>query len=461
MTLDLAIRGGAVVTESGVFHADIGIERDTIAVVAREGTLPAARRELDASGMLVLPGALDIHFHVRAPAHPERGTFVSETGAAAAGGVTTILEMPISAPCCARREVLESRKQLGLAQSLVNFGLYGAPGLLNRDEILGMADAGACGFKIFTHSAPSGREDEFLGLCLSEEHDILVALEYIKETGLLVSVHAENERLLQHFDRQVRATNRSDAAAFVASRPLIVEAMGVAQLVVLCEAVNTHVHIAHVSSAWALRIVTEGQARGLPLTAETCPHYLLFTAADLEHHGPFALIKPPLRTEADQRALWDGLRHGTLAAITTDHSPFTLDEKLRGMDDIWQATIGAPGVEALVTLVLTEALEGRITLQEAVRFICSQPARLFNLYPRKGVIQPGADADVVLYDPRWSGAIDSSRWFTRAKAIERLYNGRPVRGRVYATVVNGHVVFHEGRIVADPGTGRFVRPARL
>jgi dihydroorotase-like cyclic amidohydrolase len=250
--LDIAIHNGTLITEAGALVADLGIEHDRIAMIAQPGGLPAARRVIDASGCFVMPGAIDIHFHVRAPGHPQRGTFASETRAAAAGGVTTLLEMPISVPGCARRDIFESRKQLGLAQSLVNFGLYGAPGLLDRTEIMGMTEAGACGFKIFTHATPPGREDEFMGICLEEEDQIYRVLELVKETGRLISVHAENERLIQLFGQRLRATGRTDPAAFYQSRPPVVEAMSVAQLAVLCKAVDTHVHIAHVSCAAAL-----------------------------------------------------------------------------------------------------------------------------------------------------------------------------------------------------------------
>ena len=458
--LDIAIKGGLIVTETGVFAADVGIEQDKIALLARTGGLPPARREIDAEGLLVLPGVIDIHFHVRAPAHPARGTFASETRAAAAGGVTTILEMPISTPGCARADILEARKALGQKESLVNFGLYGAPGLLDRQEILGMAEAGACGFKVFTHATPKGREDEFLGICIEDEADIYRALEMIKETGLLVSFHAENERLIQLFEGRMRATGRKDPLAFVESRPPVVEAMSVAQLAVLCADVQTHVHIAHVSCAAALQQLQRAQAAGLPMTGETCPHYLLFTQDDMAKHGPFAMIKPPLRSANDQAALWNGILDGSLVAITTDHSPFTLAEKERGLDNIWQAAIGAPGVEALVPFVMSEALTGRISLQQAVQFICSQPARLFNLYPHKGCLLPGADADVLLYNPAGDGVIDSSRWLSKSKVTDRLYNGRPCRGGVHTTIVNGTIVFQAGQIVAEPGVGRFVRPSR-
>ncbi|MCB9139111.1 MAG: dihydroorotase family protein [Caldilineaceae bacterium] len=456
--LDIAIKGGTVASADGLFPADVGIENDQIAIVAQTGALPPARTEIVADEMLVMPGVIDIHFHVRAPSYPERGTFVTESSAAAAGGVTTVLEMPISNPCCATVDVFESRRRLGEAESLVNFGLYGAPGLLQQDEILGMAEAGACGFKIFTHAIQPGREDEFEGLCLEDESELYEVLEMVKETGLLVSFHAENERLIQLFGNRIRQTGRTDPAAFVESRPPVVEAMAVAELAVLCDAVNTHVHIAHVSSAAALDVLQRAQQAGLPMTGETCPHYLFFTAEDMDRHGPFAMIKPPLRSEADQAALWGGLLDGSLSAITTDHSPFTLAEKERGLNNIWQGAIGAPGVEALLPGVMTEALTGRLTVADAVRFLSSQPAQLFNLYPRKGVIRVGADADVVVYDPRPSGTFDSSKWFSKAKAVERLYNGRFVQGRVQTTIINGIIAYCDGAIKAEPGTGRFVRP---
>jgi allantoinase len=458
--LDLAIKGGTIVSEEGSYPADLGIEGGQIALIARSGALPPARRELNAEEMLVLPGAIDIHFHVRAPGHPERGTFETETQAAAAGGVTTILEMPISVPGCARRDILEQRRALGEARSYVNFGLYGAAGLLQRDEVLGMAEAGACGFKIFTHAAPLDRPDEFLGICIPEEDRLYRALELIRESGLLTVFHAENERLIQLFEQRVRAGGRRDPLAFAESRPPVVEAMSIAQIAVLCEAIGTPVHIAHVSGDLPLQMLRAGQARGLPMTGETCPHYLSLTLDDLARHGPFALIKPPMREPADQAALWAGLRDGSLCAITTDHSPYTLAEKERGLDDIWRGAVGAPGVELLVPFVLSRAIAGEFTLNDTVRWLSGQPARLFRLYPHKGRITVGADADLMLYDPRGSGVVDSSRWLTKARAIARVYDGMAVRGSVHSTIVNGALVYEEGRIVAEPGSGRFVRPLR-
>ena len=457
--LDIAIKGGTVVNATGSAPADVGIEDGVIAVIARSGTLPTARHEIAADDLLVMPGVIDIHFHVRAPGHPERATFASETRAAAAGGVTTLLEMPISIPGCARPDILEDRKALALSEAYINFGLYGAPGLLDRDAVMGMADAGACGFKVFTHATPPGREDEFLGICIENEADIYRALELTGETGLLTSFHAENQRMIELFADRMQASGRVDPLAFVESRPPVVEAISVAQLVALCAGTGARVHIAHVSCAAALQELQAGQARGLPISAETCPHYLFFTQKEMEAHGPFAMIKPPLRTEADQVALWNGLLDGSLMAITTDHSPFTLAEKERGIADIWKGAIGAPGVEALTPGVMTEALRGRCSLEQAVQWLCSQPAELFN-FTGKGVIRAGADADIMLYDPRQAQTLDSSTWLTQARATDRLYNGRSVQGHVDTTIVNGVVVYTNGTITANAGVGTFVRPQR-
>ncbi len=383
---------------------------------------------------------------------------MTETQAAAAGGVTTVLEMPISLPCCATLEVFESRRALGEAECLVNFGLYGAPGLLDQEEIMGMAEAGACAFKIFTHAIPPGRENEFAGLCLEDESDLCRVLEMVKETGRLLSFHAENERLIRLFGDRIRRTGRTEPAAFVESRPPVVEAMAVAELAVLCGAVDTHVHIAHVSCAAALEVLQSAQHAGLPMTGETCPTISSSPPRTWTGIGPFAMIKPPLRTEADQEALWAGLLDGSLLAITTDHSPFTLAEKERGLDDIWQGAIGAPGVEALVPGVMTEALGGRLTPELAVRFLSHQPAQLFDLYPRKGVIRAGSDADIVIYDPRASGHIDSTRWFSKAEDYRLPLQRAPCPGKVQTTLVNGQIVFDDGKILAEPGTGNFVRP---
>jgi allantoinase len=460
LIFDTLITNGRVVTETGVFDLDLALHDGKIAALLARGTPAASRERIEAQGKLVLPGAVDIHFHCRAPAYPERGDFATETRAAAAGGVTTIFEMPISKPCCATPDILRSRRALGERDAYVNFALFGAPGLLQRDDVQGMVDEGAIGFKIFMTGAPAGRNDEFEGLCLPNEEDLLQAMQLVAETGLVCTVHAENNRLLEWNTARLKAAGRNDIAAHGESRPPQVEALAVATLLTLNESVGMHLHIAHLSSKSTLEVFRHFRAAGAVATAETCPHYLVFTESDMERAGPYAKINPPLRHQADQEALWGGLRDGSLMAITTDHSPFTEEEKERARTDLWRTPPGAPGVEQLVLMALDAALCGKLELTHAVKLISTNGARRFGIYPQKGAILAGADADLVLYNPGVVTTIDRTKLFSKAKACDWLYHGMQFQGAVERTLVNGRTVFVDGQVVGEPGWGKYVRPDR-
>lgn len=456
--LDLAIVGGKVVTPLGVLNADIGIEADRIAMVAAPGALPAARTVLDATDQLVMPGAIDIHFHCRAPAHPARGDFATETRAAAAGGVTTVFEMPISKPATATVDIFRHRRALGEANVYVNFALFGAPGTLRPENVLGMAEEGAIAFKIFMHAAPPTREDEFLGLCIPNEGNLYEALRLVKETGLRCTIHAENNNLLEYRIAQLTAQGRRDVAAHLASRPPLVEALAIGEVLAIGEDLDQPIHIAHLSSRAGLEVLRRYQRAGAAATAETCPHYLLFTEAKMAEVGPYAKINPPLRTQTDIDALWEGLQEGSIVAVTTDHSPFTVEEKERARSDIWATPSGAPGVEQLVPFIMSEALRGRMSVEKAVDLVSANGAKLFNLYPQKGALMAGSDADLAIYDPRPAVRVERSKLFTKARECDRLYDGMVMQGQVTTTIVNGKIVFRDGQIVGEKGDGRFVRP---
>jgi allantoinase len=460
MKLDTLISNGDVVTERGIEAVDIGLAGGKIAGLYARATGPEAAEILDAEGQYVLPGAVDIHFHCRAPAYPQRGDFATETRAAAAGGVTTIFEMPISKPCCATGDIFRARKALGEADAYVNFALFGAPGLLDRAEIEDMAAEGAIAWKIFMTAAPAGRDDEFDGLCIPRTDDLYQALKLVAETGLVCTVHAEDNLLLEWHMAQLRAAGRNDVFAHGESRPPHVEALAIATLLTLNEQVQANLHIAHVSCAEALDMVRRFKATGSSVSAETCPHYLFFTEVDMERVGPYAKINPPLRKAADQAALWGGLADGTLMAVTTDHSPFTVEEKERARTDIWRTPPGAPGVEELVLGMMDAALGGRLSIEQAVRLISTNGARRFGIYPHKGVIAVGADADLVLYDPQETTTIREEMLFSQARACDKLYEGKQFQGRIRRTLVNGRAVFADGEIVGERGWGRFVRPDR-
>ncbi len=460
MKFDTIITGGDVVTESGIETLDVALRDGKIMALLARGSQAEADERVDASGKLVLPGAIDIHFHCRAPAYPERGDFATETRAAAAGGVTTIFEMPISKPCCARPGIFRARRQLAQANAYVNFALYAAPGLRRPEEIREMADEGAIGWKIFMTEAPAGRDDEFEGLCLPNEDELFEALKLVAETGLVCVVHAENNRLLEYLTARLIEAGRNDPEAHGDSRPPVVEALAVATLLTMNETVGANLHIAHVSSREALDMLRRFKATGSTATGETCPHYLVFTEDDMRRVGPYAKINPPLRSSDDQAAMWEGLADGSLIAVTTDHSPFTPEEKERARTDIWRTPPGAPGVEELVLTMMDAACNGRMSINKAVELISTNGAKRFGIYPHKGVIAVNADADLVIYDTTRSTTIDANRLFTKAKLCDRLYDGMTFQGRIDRTIVNGRTVFLDGKVIGEKGWGKFVRPDR-
>jgi len=457
--VDLAIINGKLLTEQGAYFGDIGVSGGQIVALAAPGALPPAGETIDAAGLLVLPGVIDIHFHARTPAYPERGDFYTESRAAAAGGVTTIFEMPISKPGCATPETFRNRRRLAEEQSIVDVALFGAPGTLNRDDVLGMAAEGAIAFKIFMHRAPLGRDDEFIGICLTEDDQLYQALALVKETGRRLVVHCESDSLLEAGLARMQAEGRTDLQAHPDSRPPVVEAVAVARLLTMAEALGAPVHVAHVSCAAALDIVRRFQRAGVDVTAETCPHYLFFDEADYLRLGPYAKINPPIRPAADRQALWQGLAEGCFSAITTDHATYLAQEKERGWQGIWLAPAGAPGVQAMLPILMTAALrDHKLPAEQVVRLVSSEPARLFGLAPRKGTLQPGADADLCLYDPQPVATLRYEDMWSQARDIDKLYLDMEFQGRVVSTFVRGRRVFHEGQILAPAGSGCFVRP---
>lgn len=458
MILDTVIVNGEVVTETGVEPLSVAIKDGKIVSLLAPNEQPDATNVIDATGKLILPGAIDIHFHCRAPAYPQRGDFATETRAAAAGGVTTIFEMPISKPCCATGDIFRMRKKLAEENCYVNFGLYAAPALLDPNEIEDMVNEGAIGFKIFMTSAPKGRDDEFEGLCLPEVADLYQALQLVAETGLVCAVHAENNQLIEWHTEQLIKAGRNDVFAHGESRPPHVEALAIATLLTLNESIGANLHIAHLSAKEPLEVFRRFKATGATATAETCPHYLFFTELDLERVGPYAKINPPLRKQADQDALWEGLADGSLMAITTDHSPFMVEEKEKARTDLWRTPPGAPGVEELLLSVMDAVAKGKLSINKAVNLISTNGAKRFGIYPNKGHLGAGADADIVIFDPSDTTIINRDMLFSQARDCDKLYEGMTFQGKVNQTIVHGKTIFKDGEILGEAGDGRFVKP---
>ncbi len=447
---DLRIINGLVVSDGVARLRDVAVDGGLLSEVAEPGSLGRARDEVDAAGCYVLPGAVDVHFHCRAPSHPSRGDFESETRAAAAGGVTTVLEMPISDPACSTPAVLRSRRDLGERTAVVNFGLFAGGAVPDAATAEALADAGAIAFKLFTTPPPRDRESEFSGLCAPTPDQVFTALEGIRSTGLTCTVHAEDEAL--------RTTLLAYGAAPAMLLSPIIEASAIAIVATIARATGTRIHFAHVTGRIALDAVRTAKAAGGDgVSAETCPHYLLFDEATVLRHGGFAKVAPRLREADDRAALWEGVCDGTIDLVASDHAPFQPGEKSSGPFE--DAPNGIPGVEMMASVILDGAARRVLSLERAVDLISSAPARRFNLYPRKGMISASSDADLCIYDPRKARVVKSADFLSRSAGSAVVYDGLTVQGRVVRTIVGGTTVFDAGRIVGS--AGGFVSPGTV
>lgn len=442
---ETVIAGGRVWSRDRLVGADIGIDDGCVARIAAR--LDGAER-VDARNLWVLPGAIDGHTHMEAPAFGlrSRDTFESGTRAAAAGGVTTLLDFTTGSAESTLTEQVHDR--VAAAQRVVvDVGLHAEivgwrPDRAN--EIAEATRAGVTSFKFYTvyaeRSSPAQLADAF---------------RVIAAAGGVAMVHAEDADLIQAATKVLSHGARQHMISFPQSRPAASEAAAVSLVCQLAEAAGVRVHFAHLSTGAAADIVRRAKARGLPVTAETCPHYVLldervYARADGRH---FSVI-PPLRTPEDQSALWAALSDGAIDSVATDHCPFVRAEKDEG-DDALSIPCGLPGVETLLPLLHSEGVVARgLPLGWLVRAVCESPARIFGLAPQKGRIEVGADADLVLFDPRKAWTLSASDLHMGADFSP--FEGRRVRGAVIRTLVRGRTVWADGECPVEPGWGRFV-----
>jgi len=310
---------------------------------------------------------------------------------------------------------------------------------------MALAEAGAIGFKIFTKRAPPGRESEFAGLCAVDDASLLAALQAVSTTGLTCTIHAESQLVLDAW------------APFDCHRrpePPLAEAVAISVAASCAEAANARIHVAHVTSRLAVNVLRALETLGADVTAETCPQYLLLTNAAVSPTVGFAKVAPPLRTVDDQEALWEALRTGHLSAIASDHAPFTFAEK---QTEYKSAPSGLPSVEVLVPTAVDAGLTGALPLELAIELVTSRPAKIFGLYPHKGTIREGFDADLVIIDPKPETRVDVSRWNSRAGACGEPFDGLLFQGQVVETLLRGQTVARDGVPLRKP-IGQMIRP---
>ena len=428
--------------------ADIGIDGGIISAIGRGLT---GRRTIDAAGKLVLPGVIDAHTHMALPVSGTRSSddFHSGTIAAACGGVTTIVDFTVGTPETTIPDEIERRLD-ELSDAVVDVALHGEvvgwePGA--DEEFAEGIRRGVTSYKFYTAYEASGRR--------TAPSVMKRAFETLAGLGATALVHCEDEGLIRSIADSLTAEERADMTTLAIARPDLCEGAAISQVGRLAEETGCAVHIVHVSSALGLAAVREARSRGARLTAETCPQYLVLSAGSYERmDGHLFAASPALRTDADQRALWKALRRRELDLIATDHCPFTREQK-RWNGTFTDLPYGLPGVETLLPLVHSEGVaKGLLHLPDLPRLLSEGPARVHGLYPRKGVLETGADADLVVFDPDATWEIRPDR--LHMKTDFSPYDGWSVTGKVEATVARGEVVYARGEIVAEAGRGRFL-----
>lgn len=444
---DLIVKDGYLVNSESVYEADLAIADGRIVAIAARGALNVEAGEVyDAAGRYVLPGVIDGHVHFRDPGLEHKEDFQTGSRAAVMGGVTMVLDMPNTLPPTSTAELVEQKQRIAESKSYCDFGLLGLVVQENVDELAPMAHAGVVGYKCFL--------GESIGNIPAPDDGMLLdAFAEIARTGLRIGFHAENNAILQHRIRQLKATGRTDPLAHVESRPAIAEVEAIQRMALFAQAVGTRIHIFHLSSRDGLQMIDEWRAKGVDITCETGAHYAFLTSDDMRTLGAMLRMNPPVREPGHGDALFQGLVDGRVNAIATDHSPHTREEKMH--DDIWKAISGFAGVETSVRLFLTYGVNAeRMTLPQYVRASSEGPARMWGLYPRKGAIAVGSDADLTIIDLDKTGVIDASAM--HGKNNHNPFEGHHTTGEAVATIVGGAIVMRDGNLLGEP-RGKMVR----
>jgi dihydropyrimidinase len=451
--VDLVIRGGTVVTASGRSRGDVGVVDGRIASIG--SAVESAGDEIDATGLYVLPGGVDMHVHLsRSERRPISWVddFGSGSRAAAAGGITTVGNISSPRPDESLMAAMERLAAEAARASIVDFVLHpvlAEPTPERRAELRPLADAGYGSIKLFM---------------LFPEFDrnvpgFLEVMSTAAGLGTVVMIHCEDGAINAHVGDRLIRTGAGSTDNYAASRPPRSESAAVARAAAMCEATGATTYIVHVSSRGALAEITAARADGLPIHAETRPLYLHFTADALSGpDGALFIGSPPLRTADDQRALWNGLQSGEIQTCCSDHAAWHRADKLDASRDVRTALPGVPDLETLMPLLFSEGVRpGRLSLERFVAVTSTNAAQIFGIYPQKGTIAVGGDADIAVWDPDITHTVRAADGQSRSDYSP--YEGRQVMGSPRHTIRRGELIYSEGRIVEGTGRGRRVRRA--
>jgi len=456
--LDTLIKDINIVTEKGVVPGSLGISGGKIAALVDPGTQIEAGLVIQGGGQYLLPGGVDPHVHIRYPGVSHRETFYTGTQAAAAGGITTVIEHPISKPPQYSKSTLQVRVDSVREEAIVDVAFYGAAGASHLEEIVPLSREGIVAYKSFLHAAPEGRDLEFEGLTAKDSFELHCVLREVAKTSLLMAAHTEDNDLVAGNIAALRKAGKTKPRDHCLSRPAIVEVLAVQRLLALAKESGARAYLVHISTPEAVEIALKAREEGQEVYVETCPHYLYLTEDALDQFGAYAKCNPALRDAERVEKLWQYAADGTIDTIGSDHAPYTVAEKEKSPEDIFVPPSGFPGLETRLGFMLKAVHEGRISLNRAIDLLSHNPARIFGLSPQKGAIRLGADADLVLLDPFVSYTVNSAEMLTMARDICKFLDGTTLFGRVQKTFVRGKLVYDQGQVLAAPGWGQWVRP---
>lgn len=447
---DLAIAGGVVATDAGVFSATVVISGGRIVALLDPGERPQTEEVLDATGRILLPGGVDPHVHFNEPGRTHWEGFETGTAAAAAGGITTVIEMPLNAnPPTTDAQAFAVKLEAIGPKALVDYSLWGGLVTDNVDRLEGLERSGAVAYKAFM--IETGTE-----YARADDGVLWEGMEKIAAWGSLLGVHAENHDLAMRLQARLERAGRRDMRAWCEARPPEVELEAVQRALRMARATGCRLHVVHLSTPEGGSLIAAARYAGQRVTVETCPHYLLLDEEAFVRLGPVAKCAPPLRARRAVEGMWRQVLDGTIDCLASDHSPCPPEDKARGAGDVWQAWGGINGVQTLLPLMVSEGVHRRgLPLERLVGLTSANAARIFGLYPRKGSLLPGADADVVIVDPDREWTITAERLRYRHRLSPFL--GWRVKGWIDRVLVRGRTVVRDGEIVGGPGYGRLVR----
>ena len=447
MIVDSVLTNAKAYLNKEIVDCSIAIEHGKIFKIGKETQMPNADEKTNLRNLLVLPGLIDVHVHMRDEGKAYKEDFHTGTAAAAAGGFTTVLDMPNNDPVTMSTETLRNRMQIAERKSLVNIGFYSEfPNDLR--EVAGIVAQGAVGFKLFMARQVGG-------LNIDDDEALKDAFTKVAELDVPVAVHAEDKALLMENEKKLKQAKRHDAAAFLKAHSERVELKAVERLLEVSAQTSLRLHFCHMTTEEGLKAVVEAKKAGRNVTCEVTPHHLLLSSVDYERSGLMLTIMPPLRGERDIEALWKGIAEGWVDVIGSDHAPHALSEKSAG--SVWDVKVGVPGLETTLPLMLTMVRKNRISLAHVVQLLSEKPAELFGLKDR-GSLTQGYKADLTVVDFTRKFRVDASNFHSKAKYSP--FNGWEVQGRPVKTFVNGLLVMNEQEIVAKAGSGEVIRGDR-